>query len=161
MKYGVIFFLAIFLVASCATSRYSDAEIERFKKIENPLERWKAHNIQNYTYIINLTDAGEPTSEYKVFIQNSKVEKILEIKYGTWYGPQSVNTISPFDELINYAQLRMREHTPESMREDIPDIREQRVEYDEIYGYPTEFAFDNSNYCDHCYTFYEITDFEY
>ena len=152
MKFS-IFFFAILLFASCATSRYSEAEIERFKKIENPLERWKAHNIQNYTYIINLTDAGEPTSEYKVFVQNSKVEKILKISTGTQYVPQSVNTIAPFNELIPYTQSRMREN--------LPEIREQRVEYDEIYGYPTEFAFDGSNDCDHCYTFYEIYDFEF
>lgn len=153
MKFSV-FFLAILLFASCATSRYSAAEIERFKKIANPLERWEAHNIQNYSYEIEEAEAyGTGSHEYKVFVQNSKVEKILEVKTDVWVPSQQIKYYRTIDELISYAQSRMKE--------DNPEIFEKRVEYDEIYGYPVEFLFDNSNYCSHCYIYYEIYDLEF
>ena len=155
MKIFNIFFLAILLFASCATSRYSEAEIERFKKIESPLERWDAHKITNYNYTIKFNPSPySQSSNYKVFVQNSQVEKVFNIKKGTWILPPDAQGYETITWKI------MKAHGSLIMSRDSSLNIRCRVDFDEIYGYPIEVHYEEI-FCGHCYYSYEIYDFEY
>ncbi|MES2766381.1 MAG: DUF6174 domain-containing protein [Bacteroidota bacterium] len=135
MKLHVIFFGVFFLISSCTTNHptLTEEKKEYFKKIENPLERWQAHKISNYNYLIDISLFGSGAGKYRVFIQNSKVEKVLSIKSNKWIIPTYLKNYYTFNDLIIAAQSK--------------DTTQQKIQvkYDSLYGYPIQYFDEGYN----------------